>query len=273
MIRAGGAARRRRTGIGGVPGCQRELHGGVRRHGTAISPTSGTWKPVIASLTGLLITGLLVGYLWLLTGRTARVEQVVAQRWRDLRESQHYIRRLIDNTGDAFFLHDEQGKILDVNKHACDVLGYCREELLSMTIADVEGPACRRRGSPQDSWPPPAEVSGVFLKGFTVAKTARQFPSKSIGRGSRSGGKAANAHRGGRSITDRTRAEKVLGRTAAGSAGKLRETHVGFARQLTAALHKFQALGRLAEQSDGQTDQQTFDEGVRLLREVIGAAQ
>jgi PAS domain S-box-containing protein len=98
----------------------------------------GTWKPALASLIGLLITGLVVGYFWLLTGQMASVEHRVAERWLELRERELYIRHLIDNTSDAIFLRDEQGKILDVNKRACDSLGYSRGELLSMTVADVE---------------------------------------------------------------------------------------------------------------------------------------
>ena len=46
----------------------------------------GTWKPVIASLIGLVITGLVVGYFWLLTGQMASVEHRVAERWLELRE-------------------------------------------------------------------------------------------------------------------------------------------------------------------------------------------
>jgi PAS domain S-box-containing protein len=101
---------------------------------------SGTRKPLVASLTGLLITGLVVGYFWLLTGRMASVERQVADRWLELRERERYIRHLVDNTGDAIFLCEQQGKILDINQRACDSLGYSREELLLMTTADVELP-------------------------------------------------------------------------------------------------------------------------------------
>ena len=102
---------------------------------------AGSRKPLVATLTGLLITGLVVGYFWLLTGRMASVERQVASRWLELRERERYIRHLVDNTGDAIFLCNKQGKILDINKRPCDSLGYSREELLSMTVADVEVPA------------------------------------------------------------------------------------------------------------------------------------
>jgi len=97
-----------------------------------------TWGPVAVLAAGLFITGLLVGYLLLLTGRTARIEQLVAKRTRELNESEQRFRRLVDNAGDAFFLHAERGKIVDVNNRACESLGYTREELLSMTLADID---------------------------------------------------------------------------------------------------------------------------------------
>ena len=39
---------------------------------------------------------------------------------------------------DAIFVHDEEGRFIDVNWQACRNLGYTREELLSMTVMDIE---------------------------------------------------------------------------------------------------------------------------------------
>ena len=54
------------------------------------------------------------------------------------RESEERFRRLAENAGDAFLLHDIQGTILDVNQRACDSLGYTHEELLGLSVAGVE---------------------------------------------------------------------------------------------------------------------------------------
>jgi PAS domain S-box-containing protein len=97
-----------------------------------------TWEPTTVLLAGLLVTGFLVGYLRLLTERTARVEHLVAEKTRELLEGEQRFRRLVDNAGDSFFLHDVPGKLLDVNRRACESLGYTREELLSMMVSDVD---------------------------------------------------------------------------------------------------------------------------------------
>jgi diguanylate cyclase (GGDEF)-like protein/PAS domain S-box-containing protein len=39
---------------------------------------------------------------------------------------------------DAMFVHDDQGRFVEVNQQACNSLGYSREELLNMTVLDVE---------------------------------------------------------------------------------------------------------------------------------------
>ncbi len=50
-----------------------------------------------------------------------------------LRESERRFRTFVDHAADAFFMLDfEQGVILDVNRCACESLGYTREELIGM---------------------------------------------------------------------------------------------------------------------------------------------
>jgi len=133
-----------------------------------------TWGPTAALLSGLVITALLVGYLTLLTGRAARVEQLVAERTRALHESEQRFRRLIDNAGDAFFLHDTNGKILDLNKRACETLGYSREELLSMTVRDID------KGyvpdTDQSRWKRRLEEYPVTFEGVHRRKDGTTFP-------------------------------------------------------------------------------------------------
>ncbi len=55
-----------------------------------------------------------------------------------LARSEIRFRRLVEQAADAMFVHDLAGNLVDVNHQACESLGYSREELLGMTVADVE---------------------------------------------------------------------------------------------------------------------------------------
>ncbi len=128
----------------GVPQFTREIDLGGTRFRFDCVPLEDcltrelTWAPLGMLLSGLLVTGLVVGYLILLAGRAARVERLVAERTLALSESEQRFHNLIENAGDAMFLYDESTKIVDVNQRACDSLGYTREELLSMAIPDID---------------------------------------------------------------------------------------------------------------------------------------
>ena len=45
-------------------------------------------------------------------------------------------RNFLDHFADAFFLHNDQGLLLDVNTQACDSLGFSRTELLKCKVQD-----------------------------------------------------------------------------------------------------------------------------------------
>jgi PAS domain S-box-containing protein len=54
----------------------------------------------------------------------------------ELRASEERFRILVDHASDAFFLYNEDGVVLDVNRQACESLGYRRDELIGMTAFD-----------------------------------------------------------------------------------------------------------------------------------------
>src|ERR1700747_3707736 len=54
----------------------------------------------------------------------------------ELRASERRFRAFVDHAADAFFLTDERGRVLDVNRRACESLGYTREEMIGMTPFD-----------------------------------------------------------------------------------------------------------------------------------------
>ncbi|MBN2820305.1 MAG: PAS domain S-box protein [Bacteroidales bacterium] len=53
-------------------------------------------------------------------------------------ESENRFRSIIEQAADAVFLCTAQAKIIDVNKQACRILGYSRDELLTKTIMDLD---------------------------------------------------------------------------------------------------------------------------------------
>lgn len=54
------------------------------------------------------------------------------------RRSETRFRRLVEQTTDAIFVHDLEGRFVDVNQQACESLGYTRQELLGMSVSDIE---------------------------------------------------------------------------------------------------------------------------------------
>ncbi len=63
------------------------------------------------------------------------------EREHTLQHSEHKYQTIIDTATDAYFLHDLDGRFIDVNQEACRSLGYTRDELLSMSVSDVSTPS------------------------------------------------------------------------------------------------------------------------------------
>ncbi len=53
------------------------------------------------------------------------------------RESEEKFRSLVNQAADAIFVADQTGRFIDVNQSVCESLGYTREELLTLSVADV----------------------------------------------------------------------------------------------------------------------------------------
>jgi PAS domain S-box-containing protein len=55
-----------------------------------------------------------------------------------LSESEKRFRTLVEQATDALFVVDADGRLIDVNQEACHTLGYTREELLQLSVPDVQ---------------------------------------------------------------------------------------------------------------------------------------
>jgi len=126
-----------------------------------------------------------------------------------LRENEALLRTLVDHAADAFFLHDtdDYGRILDVNRQACESLGYSREEMIGHYPKEF------------DVGLPPEEVIKIGMRvaaGETFAfetrhrrKDGTEFPVELRVRPFQHGGKRLSVALG-RDITGRKQAEKAL---------------------------------------------------------------
>ncbi len=59
----------------------------------------------------------------------------VAER---LRDAEHYVRTVLDTTGDGFLGVDSSGNVVDVNDAYCAVSRYARQEILGLSIGDLD---------------------------------------------------------------------------------------------------------------------------------------
>ena len=66
------------------------------------------------------------------------LEDKVTERTKELSASENRFRTIIEQSTDAMFLSDLDGNIVDANQQACKSLGYSREELYKLNIADVD---------------------------------------------------------------------------------------------------------------------------------------
>jgi len=57
-----------------------------------------------------------------------------------LQRSEAHFRFLVEQASDGIFIADAQGRYLDVNSAGAEMLGYTREEILQLTVADVVVP-------------------------------------------------------------------------------------------------------------------------------------
>jgi PAS domain S-box-containing protein len=55
-----------------------------------------------------------------------------------VRASEARFRTFVDHATDAFLLLDEDWTVLDVNRRACEALGYSREELIGRLKSDFD---------------------------------------------------------------------------------------------------------------------------------------
>jgi PAS domain S-box-containing protein len=80
-----------------------------------------------------------------------------------LRDSEREFRAVFEHASDSILIRDPAGQILEANTRACQKLGYTHEELLRMSVRDI------------DAWPDPSSlgkrIAAVAAKGHALFET------------------------------------------------------------------------------------------------------
>jgi PAS domain S-box-containing protein len=141
---------------------------------------------------------------------------------RALQESEERYRTILDQAADTVFIHDQNGRILEVNQKACQNLGYTREELLLLSIGDIDRDAIKT--GMHESWSAILAGETHTFESNQIRKDGSTFPVEiSLG--------SVRLHQGPvvlsiiRDITVRKRAEETIRVALAEKEILLREVH------------------------------------------------
>jgi two-component system cell cycle sensor histidine kinase/response regulator CckA len=125
----------------------------------------------------------------------------------ELRKSEHRFRDLFEDSPDAIFVEDLEGKVLDVNPAACTLHGSSREELIGKDVYKLIPPERRKRAEIDFS----KLVTGEYdvLESYSLTKDVRSVPVEIRARRIEYSGKPALLLMV-RDITVRKRAEQEI---------------------------------------------------------------
>ncbi|WP_047864806.1 sensor domain-containing diguanylate cyclase [Rubrobacter aplysinae] len=201
---------RQREEAHGLISAARRIASGLRESG----PLSGTGEADLEGTAYELEVYLVPGtggirvYASDITGRR--------EAWSLLEESERRFRQLFDSTVEAIFLHDAEGRIVDCNEEACASLGYSREELLSLSVADFASdviPKEERRRRADTPWRKALRagpgLQSTFHKNEHRRKDGGTFPVE-VGIGAMDYGRERLVLASARDISGRRRLEEEL---------------------------------------------------------------
>ena len=129
---------------------------------------------------GLLVTGLVAGWLQRQTGQAARIQRLVDERTTRLAESESRFRAITTSAQDAIILIDDRGNISFWNEAATRIFGYTEEEARGRNVhellAAAEDLARSREAFPGFQQSGSGAVIGKTVVGAAVKKGGEVFP-------------------------------------------------------------------------------------------------
>lgn len=184
-----------------------------------------------------------------------------------LKASEVRFRRLVENATDAFFLHDLNGSTVDANQHAADSLGYTRDELLSLTIGDVE--IGHHDQSLQRIWEKLQDGKPMAVSGVHRRKDGTTFPVD-VRLGSLDVDGRPHVLALARDTTERDRVQRQLAQTS--KMATLGEMGAGIAHELNQPLQiiRIAADHCMAMLDDGASDLRKLNSRLKRISDQTG---
>ncbi|EDN70224.1 sensory box histidine kinase/response regulator [Beggiatoa sp. PS] len=128
-----------------------------------------------------------------------------------LKESEERFRSLVEQAADAIFVHDLEGRFVDVNQSACKSVGYSRSELLNLSVTNLEKGVSLEQL--KTVWQHIKVGESVTLEGTHRHKTGKKIPVEvRLGLIKWDGTQYILA--AARDITERKRVEEILKKRA-----------------------------------------------------------
>ncbi|MDD2898377.1 MAG: transporter substrate-binding domain-containing protein [Desulfuromonadaceae bacterium] len=128
------------------------------------------WKPylIFGGISFFALIVLIVAINW-------KLRRLVTEKTMAVELKEEYYRKLIDNAADAIFVHNvPEGQIIDCNNQACISLGYCRDELLRLSVQDID--ALFKPERDEKAWRELKVNSSVTLEGLHKRKDGSLLP-------------------------------------------------------------------------------------------------
>ncbi|MCD6474096.1 MAG: PAS domain S-box protein, partial [Thermoplasmata archaeon] len=91
-----------------------------------------------------------------------------------LKELEKKFETIFEGALDAIFIEDLNGNILDVNKAACKLLGYTKDELIKMNVADIVPEEVRKRF--KELIEVHLKKGGIRVEAVNIGKDGRKIP-------------------------------------------------------------------------------------------------